>query len=117
MRTISLVKQRLIVETTVKTMFDFVPKRGHAGLVYDALAVDGSHWGIGCPNVADAIDLFGEAFSTKGAAVTGGHGDGFGIHAVPDNADAIGGCGSAPREQAGDESKAFHIHPFILAAG
>lgn len=98
-------------------MFDFVPKRGHAGLVYDALTVDDGDGGIGCPNVADAINLFGEAFNVKGAAVAGCHGHGFGIHAVPDDADAIGGRGSATSEKASEDSKAFHLHSFILAAG
>jgi hypothetical protein len=58
------------VESTVEAMLEFVTKCPPLALLKHALSVNDSNRGIGCPDVANPVNVSGEPVGFRGRAVS-----------------------------------------------
>jgi hypothetical protein len=59
-----------IVESPVEAVFEFVAKRSPLTLIKHTLSVNDSNRGIGCPDVANPVNVSGEPVGFRGRAVS-----------------------------------------------
>jgi hypothetical protein len=59
-----------IVKSPIEAMLEFVSKCSPLALLKHALSVNDSYRGIGCPDVANPVNVSGEPVGFRGRAVT-----------------------------------------------